>query len=239
MKTINDTRAELLDRLLEHAPEDSNKIDTYAYARDSIPIDNLSQHSHEWLRTMYTEAWGQYIHEDNLSLARNNLFITIQGAGIGILAAVAIPLIQVEPIMTGPYQFYMGHVALGIILIVFSILGITISKIWSEVTTAGEAYLRLRFISIKAIEDRAAQHDIGLASLEVNWEDFLASHPNQKYYPFSNSKNLRRYSIPPRGNSEGWLSIQKTIKILIKVWFFLSILGILLIFDSIIFNILG
>lgn len=189
----------------------------------------MSNESEGWLQTLYTEAWEQYSHEDNLSQSRNNLFLGVQAAMIAILAGISGLLIGMAPIVIGSHQLWVGFGVLGVIMFTFAVFAGHLATHWEEVTKSGRSYLHLRWIAIRAIEERVGLHSINLAGMEHNWREFSESNPGKEYCPFSDSESLRQHTVPPLGEVSGWSSIREVIKIVKRLWFFLRGIGIMLI----------
>jgi len=189
----------------------------------------MSNESEEWLRTLYAEAWKQYSHEDNLSQSRNNLFLGVQAAMIAILAGISGSLIGMEPIGIGSHQLWVGFGVLGIFTVTFAVFAGRLAAYWEGVTKSGQAYLNLRWIAIRAIEERVGLHSINLAGMEHDWREFSKSNPGKEYCPFADSESLRQHTVLPLGKVSGWSSIQKVIRIVEMLWCSLFLMGITLI----------
>ena len=189
----------------------------------------MSNESEDWLRTLYAEAWKQYSQEDNLSQSRNNLFLGVQAAMIAILSGISGLLIRIEPIRIGSHQLWVGFGVLGIITVTFAVFAGRLAAYWKGVTKSGQAYMNLRWIAIRAIEERVGLHSINLAGMEHNWREFSKSNPGKEYFPFADSKSLRQHAVPPLEKVRAWSSILAVIKIVEALWYFLLSMGIVLI----------
>ena len=189
----------------------------------------MSNESEDWLRTLYVEAWKQYSHEDNLSQSRNNLFLGVQAAMIAILTGISGLLIRMEPIEIGSHRLWVGFGALGIITVTFAVFASRLAAYWKGVTKSGRAYMNLRWIAIRAIEERVGLHSINLAGMEHNWRDFSKSNPGKEYRPFTDSESLKQYAVPPLEKVRAWSSILAVIKIVEVLWYFLLGIGVILI----------
>lgn len=174
----------------------------------------------DWLRTLYIEAWKQYSHEDNISQSRNNLFLAVQAALIAILTGISGVLIRMEPINISSYKINLGIGILGFIIVFFAFFVHRILLHWRSVTKAGQAFLNLRWVTARAIEQEA---DIdGLATIEEGWYKYSKSNPDSEYHtPFPEYESLRKIQIPTKKKIGGWLSILKVIKVVEQIWFFL------------------
>ncbi|KOF07232.1 hypothetical protein AC739_19545, partial [Planococcus glaciei] len=89
--------------------------------------------NNEWLRTLYSEAWKQYSHEDNISQKRNNLFLAVQAALIATLTGASGILLKLKALKVGSYELWIGHLALGFILIVFWYFANRLTSFWESV----------------------------------------------------------------------------------------------------------
>lgn len=199
----------------------------------------MSNESEGWLRTLYTEAWKQYNHKDNLSQSRNNLFLGVQAAMIAILAGISGLLIRVGPIWIGSHQLWVGFGVLGIITVTFAVFAGRVAAYWKGVTKSGQSYLNLRWIAIRAIEERVGLHLINIAGMEYDWREFSKSNPEKEYCPFADSEILRQHTVPPLGKVSGWSSMLKVIRIVEMLWYSLLIMGIILIAFTVILWFLG
>jgi hypothetical protein len=191
--------------------------------------ENLSDEEVKWLQILYQEAWKQYSHEDNISQSRNNLFMGIQAALVTILVGVTPFLIGMTPIAVGNKEIPIGIPVLGFILILFSFFATRLTLYWKGVTKAGNAYLNLRWITIRAIEHRVGLSGINLAEIEHKWRQFIRVNPDKNYHPFVESEDLNEHYVAPRGEVGGWDSILRVIDLVKAIWRFLGVMGILLI----------
>jgi len=136
-----------------------------------------------WLRTMYTEAWNQYCHEDNISQSRNNLYLGVQAALIAILTGISGSLIGMDPLTVGSHKIWVGLGSLGTFVVVCAIFATRLAAYWKGVTKAGRGYLNLRWIAIRAIEEHAGMHQVNLTGMEHNWR-VLKIQPWQRVLSF-------------------------------------------------------
>jgi quercetin dioxygenase-like cupin family protein len=186
----------------------------------------------DWLKTLYTEAWGQYIHEDKMGITRNTLFLGVQAAFIAILASLVEPMINLDTtIIIFTKEFQVGLALLGGTLTIFTILMFLLAGYWKEVTKTGRTYLNLRWLTIRAIEEHLSLSPINLAGIEHEWRAFSENNPRSEYYPFINSEyeSLKELHIPSKGKIGGWLSLTRTISLIRIFWLLLSAIGLLLI----------
>jgi quercetin dioxygenase-like cupin family protein len=193
-----------------------------------------SNESDDWLPTLYVEAWKQYTYEDNVSHSRNNLFLGVQTALIAILTGVSGLLVGIEPVEVGLHQFRVGLIVLGILAVTFAVFASRLAVYWKEVTKSGQAYLNLRWITIRAIEEQVGLHPINLAGIEYNWREFSKSNPGKQYYPFADWESLKQHAIPPLGKVGNWTSILGVIKVIEVLWYFVLSIGALLILATVI-----
>jgi len=187
----------------------------------------------EWLRTIYIEAWKQYSHEDNISQSRNNLFLAVQAALIAILTGISSVLIDLKAFKTEPDNFWKGIAILGLVSLIFGIFARLLTLVWKKVTEAGRAFLNLRWVTARAIEEKA---DInGLAVTEDKWYRYSKNNPDAEYYhPFLDSETLKDYKIPTKKRVGGWGSILRVINIVNGLWYFIIAVGALLILISLV-----
>lgn len=194
----------------------------------------MSNESEDWLRTLYVEAWKQYSQEDNLSQSRNNLFLGVQAAMIAILTGISGLLIRMEPIEICSHRLWVGLGALGVITVTFAVFASCLAAYWKGVTKSGRAYMHLRWIAIRAIEDRVGLHSINLAGMEHNWREFSKSNPGKEYHPFADSESLKQHAVPPLEKVRAWSSILAVIKIVEVLWYFLLGIGVILIVATVV-----
>ncbi len=199
----------------------------------SAPAGHANE-SEDWLRTLYVEAWKQYSQEDNLSQSRNNLYLGVQAAMITTLAGISGWLIGMQPIEIGSHRLWVGFGILGIIAVTFAVFASRLAAYWKGVTKSGRAYMNLRWIAIRAIEERVGLHSINLAGMEHNWREFSKSNPGKKYHPFADSESLKQHAVPPIEKFRAWSSILAVIKIVEVIWYFFLGIGVILIVATVV-----
>lgn len=153
---------------------------------------------------------------------------------IAILAGISGLLIRMEPIEIGSHQLWVGFGALGIITVTFAVFASRLAVYWKGVTKSGRAYMNLRWIAIRAIEEQVGLHSINLAGMEHNWREFSKSNPGKKYCPFADSESLKHHAVPPLEKVRAWSSILAVIKIVEVLWYFLLGMGVILIVVTVI-----
>ncbi|MBM3324615.1 MAG: hypothetical protein FJY66_03005 [Calditrichaeota bacterium] len=175
----------------------------------------------DWLKVLYEEAWRQYVHEDNLSLRRNALFLSIQTAFFAIVTAVAGWVIERSD-SSGSHL-----VLLAAVMLMFALLGIVVNFAWQGATERGRAYTWFRHICAHRLEWEAGVGDLGLAQREHLWRR-EKQHENQEYEPFPDHEFLRARKVPKIGKMGHWDSTFRISSILITLWVIIGIIGLVL-----------
>lgn len=157
--------------------------------------------NHDWLRTLYTEAWGQYKHEDTVSQSRNQFFITIQTALVAFVAAISGHLIRDKE---------GGLSVLGGIMIGVGLFLLFLTILWLLVNNAGQRYLNLRWGVAKAVEKAICLNDAGLAGTEHRWQD-----QTHEWLPYG--KNVTK-PIQPRLWIGGWKATRYVAVCMLLLW---------------------
>lgn len=123
----------------------------------------------KWHEILYSEAWNQYKHEDNLVQSRNQMYLTI----LTLLLSVCIGIVTFllgrnEP--NSEISLSVNVLISGIVLLIFSIIILIIVKSWSGVTDASKHYVNMRFLVAKDIENKFVHDNLGLAQREDYWK---------------------------------------------------------------------
>lgn len=111
--------------------------------------------SEDWLKIIYTEAWNQYNHEDNLAQNRTSFFLGIQAALIAIFTAVSGSIIQIGSHRIGVIEINLGFVLLGVLALITGLFSLAIAKNWQAAIETGRQYCNIRWIPIAVIEKLA------------------------------------------------------------------------------------
>ena len=165
----------------------------------------------EWLILLYTEAWAQYSHEDDLAQSRTNFFIGVQTAFILIWTALLIPVYDIGVYTISTYRYHLGSILAGVITLLIGLFSLLLTTNWKSATNAGRQYLNLRWISIEAIERLAKVDSIGLASTENRWRKHSNDKQTEKFYPFKGTMELDDLGISSREKIRGWQSMLNVI----------------------------
>ncbi|MBE7554879.1 MAG: hypothetical protein HS126_27835 [Anaerolineales bacterium] len=189
--------------------------------------------SEDWLKIIYSEAWNQYTHEDNLGQSRTNFFLGIQAALIAILTAVSGPIVQIGSIQVGIYEIKFGLLLLGVLALIIGFFSLVIVKNWRAVTKAGQQYLNLRWISIAAIENLAKIERFGLAVLENEWRTFSRQNPGEDYQPFKDIPELEYLRLTSLQKTRSWASMLNVILLLEVIHYFIIVCGVTIIIIAI------
>jgi hypothetical protein len=209
----------------------SSPVDNLSCDRQTkgdIPVSNAPD-GDAWKRLLYSEAWKQYCHEDNLGQSRNNFFLGVQGAMIAILTLAAKPLLELPPARFWNHDVYLGMTALGMLAAVIGLLALALDRHWKAVTDAGRAYLNIRWCTIMAIETTMELGHYGLASLERKWRAFSKTNSAKEFQPFSEPESLVSIKVPPLPEARGWSSIQKVVSVLEKIHWGVVVVGVALV----------
>lgn len=177
----------------------------------------------DWLKVLYEEAWRQYVHEDNLSLRRNTLFLSIQTAFFAITAAAA--GWAVEKSGSGHSDHLL--LLLGVVLLMFAVLGLVANLAWRRATERGRAYTWFRHICAHRLEWEAGVGEFGLAHLEHLWRR-EKRHETEEYQPFPDHEVLRRRKVPKIGKMGHWDSTFCINKMLMILWGTIGAIGLVL-----------
>jgi energy-coupling factor transporter transmembrane protein EcfT len=190
-------------------------------------LDDIKK-KEEWLKIIYTEAWNQYAHEDDLGQGRMNIFLIVHTTFFAIISIVAEPLLNNSYTEINGKQYYFGIGSLGLIMIFIGIFTFILAKYWKSANTAGGRYLHTRWLAIASIEIMMDLDEINLANLESNWKKHNQEFPSEKYYPFPNNEKLKEFYLDPLPKISGWSSMEKTIALIQGIDVFILIIGFLL-----------
>ena len=187
----------------------------------------------EWDKILYSEAWKQYCHEDNIGVKRMQIFMTVQSGLFGVLALIAKPLIGLTPIQTESSNFHIGLIIFAAFMVIIGTLLFFLSMVWRSVTKACRGYLNLRWLPIFAIEKIAQIGNIDLAGLENCWRRYSKSKHNRgtKYTVYNEIEELanENFKLDLLPRFRGWNSIE-TITWIFQILSILIIVAGILIF---------
>lgn len=190
----------------------------------------------DWKRLLYSEAWKQYCHEDNLGQSRNNLFLGVQAALIALLTLVAKPLLEAQHTQLWNHNIHLGMTTLGLLAAVIGGVSLALDSHWKAVIEAGRLYLNIRWCTVMAIETELGLQQYGPASLEDKWRAFSRENPNRKHHPFPGSDTLKSIEVLPLPKTRGWSSMRKVVSVLEKVHWGVVVVGVLLVVLSVLVN---
>lgn len=189
-----------------------------------------------WKSLLYSEAWKQYCHEDNLGQSRNNLFMGVQAALIALLALALKPLLETEPTYLWNCNIHLGMMVFGCLAAIIGKISYALDSHWLAVIEAGRAYLNIRWCTVIGLETELGLQQYGPASLEDKWRVFSRENPDEEYQPFADSNTLRSIKVPPLPETRGWSSMKRVVTVLQRVHMAMVIVGVLLIVLSIVVN---
>ena len=186
----------------------------------------------------YSEAWKQYIHEDQMSQSRNRLFMNAQTIFI-VLSSAALGLwVKIDP-------NERLIIALPMILTIIAIFGFASTFAWRKVNKAGRAYLNLRWLTIRAIEEaleiKGNLAPITLTRIEGDWKrlSFLKTKDNmvqlfaesEVLKNTSIAENLQDIKISSKERQGEWMTTDAIILSIRVIWFitFLAVYSFLLV----------
>ena len=221
----------LADATIDHQVVGSiyHQIDCISLKEGSMSgLKDLNVADEQWLRVIYTEAWNQYAHEDNLAQGRNNFFMGLQAALIALWTAFLKPLYEIGEVSIGSYTMHLGLLLLGGSTFLIGLFSFLLTWNWKAATQAGQRYLNLRWMPIIAIEKLAQIHRFGIATLEHEWKQLSEIHPNEPYRPFENIEGLEKCQLKPNTKVRGWSSMLNVISFWLIICGVLVVAGIVL-----------
>jgi hypothetical protein len=169
----------------------------------NIQTDKSEDYS--MLRTIYSEAWKQYDHEDNLAQSRTNVIIAVHTALIALLGIAIDPVTTRVQAGLSAEDWFLPGIAGGI-MIIAGIMLVILSLNWRMMTITAQRYINLRWLPVIAIEKLAAVEEIGLASLEHAYRKFSKENPEADWYPWPETDNLSIFKLEglPRGRTPAY-----------------------------------
>jgi hypothetical protein len=184
---------------------------------------------------MYSLAWSQYIHEDDMGQKRDSVFSAINAALIAALAVISPWLWRAGPVHIFHREIHLGLTILGLLTVGLGALSIQLNSHWRSVTRAGKAYLNLRWAVARAIEVYLNLRPIGLAEVENRWQAYSSdANAEDSFNPYPDLFGEQGLSLGPRPRVSGWNSVLHIAKILMLIWWIILTLGLGLIATSII-----
>jgi hypothetical protein len=192
------------------------------------PVD--SHELGEWGRSLYIEAWKQYIHEEKISLSRNNIFLGIQSGLMAVLSGLFVPIFQMKPILFLSRYVSVGPIIWGILAIILSSLSLFILKYWQDVTEVARAYQNLRWFTARAIEVQFGLEPVNIAGIEHEWRELSRGRQNNSkeiYLNFEQLEGMRQHKLPlyRKVGLAGWQSVLNLIKSIKTIWIVVFIIG--------------
>lgn len=177
-----------------------------------------------WLQHLYSEAWQQYRHEDDLGLKRTTVFIAAQAGLIAILGLFASAILQ-SPSESGATEPHVDKLVVGIAIAIVSVVALLLLGVWRGVTKAGRQYLNLRWISARAIEVIKGLDPWGLAGLEDSWRRESEGSDESGVMLFPKHPALTKYKLPRKVAIRGWNSLEWLIILLAVLWAAILVAG--------------
>lgn len=166
--------------------------------QDSQPkssVEVLREKDDAWLKTLYIEAWKQYVHEDVLTQARTNIFQVVPVVLLALLGAASTALIKIGCATFQNTPFLLGVSLVGVVWILVAFLMLSLTKSFEKVTAAGQAYVNLRHMNVRALERLAGTGPFGPALMEHQMRDFRPlSDGNDRFFPFKGIRELSPYA---------------------------------------------
>lgn len=115
-------------------------------------IKTLREKDDAWLRALHAEAWRQYMHEDNLTQQRTNIFQVVPVVLLAFLGAASAGLVKVGCACVAGHTIILGIVLIGVIFALVSILMLLLARAFDRVTEAGRLHVNLRHMNARALE---------------------------------------------------------------------------------------
>jgi hypothetical protein len=150
------------------------------------------------------------------------------------LTAVTGVLTRIDPVLVAGQKLSVGISILGLIALVFSMVGLRLASAWSAVTQATLGYIRARRAVIMAIENAVGlRFPFALQDMEERWKRFSRHNPGKSYYPFAGRPELEDLEIPCYEKVSGWESLRSVISLAKLLWVLVLVIGICLVMFSI------
>ena len=193
--------------------------------------------SADWLRTLYTETWKQYVHEDTIAQTRGTIFTAIFAALVTALGALTFQIVLIPcSLFLYTYIFAPGIIALGVVLWISAshVLNPLIVA-FDDVTRAGHRYVNVRGASLRVLEATAKLGPFGPATFEDIWRDLSdGKNPDIKISVLSGE--LQKVSTITTYNFKGgFFFLFQIIQVLFRIAAFLRFAGIVLILIGVLF----
>src|SRR5438105_584716 len=94
----------------------------------------------EWLKIIYIEMWKQYIHEDQLLLARGTIFVAFFTAILASPGLFTARILSLGCVNINQYKLHKGLIFLGILWVFIIAFLRSLTKDFEKVNKAGQDY---------------------------------------------------------------------------------------------------
>ena len=191
----------------------------------------------DWLLTLYTETWKQYVHEDTIAQTRGTIFTAIFAALVAALGALSIQIVLIPcSLFLNTYIFAPGIIALGVVLLISASYVLKpLIVAFNDVTRAGHRYLNARGASLRVLEATAKLGPFGPATFEDIWRD-LSDGKNPDINISVLSGELQKVSTITTYNFKGGFSfLFQIINVLFRIAAFLRFAGIVFFLIGVLF----
>lgn len=188
----------------------------------------------DWQQVIYSEAWNQYCHEDNIGVKRMQIFTAVNSGFIAILTLIAKPLIGLPPLQVGFHHLHIGLALLAGFMMIIGVLSFFLSWVWRSLMKSSRRYLNLRWFPIYAIEKLAKLNDLGLGVQEDRWKRFssLKTNRKKKFPIYDDIEELaeQKFTLGSLPLFRAWTSLETLTWIFQVISVLLVIAGIVFIF---------
>jgi hypothetical protein len=144
------------------------------------------------MMTLYTEAWKQYVHEDQLTHSRMTIYFSVLGGMTAILAASASSIVKIGMISLSlskvnpawaDRDVNFGFFLFGCFALMLGWLSCRVCRMWTHAIKASRQYVNLRWMTAFAVENILGSFGVAQAQLEDKWRHSPSF--KAKFSPFS------------------------------------------------------
>ncbi len=187
----------------------------------SIAIETNAIPRPEWLQVIYSEAWKQYCHEDNLYQNRSSIYLGINTALAATLALV-VSRTEFSSVSLRHQSIPVGGIALSAGALFIAVMGVVIQKHWERLTNVCRAYLSLRLSTARLMEIEAGFENLTLVGLENRWLEWSNKQSDKSSW-FSSGvidpSTKAEYEIRQRPKLGGFQIQLSLIRTLLYMWY--------------------
>lgn len=134
------------------------------------------QDESDWLKVVYEQAWGQYIHEDQIAEQRDTKYLTFLSLFLTAIGVLFTTLVAYLADLDSIFQINKIYgIALLLMIGVLIYLILRFVRIWKSLIDTSERYTEMRLETLRTIEEKMGNIRLAEEKGEIKGLDGFAS----------------------------------------------------------------